>query len=559
MERSCFSEKTLTLSVLTAEFARCVLQTGAPVTTRSLFFQGLPMALALVLITALTAGAEQRADSFLGTDLRSRVVCGGLGLWFVWEAVETFRQAQELCWENFSSMAMLGLLPLLLWAGWKLEPAVLIRCAPILCWAAALAGLLCLLGLNSQFHWESLMMQADVQTIILPLYPEYFALPLFCPAKQVRCAVWLPVKAFILVGSGNVPVLRAGAGGASIGRAAVGQGYACGGKRMTGQQRALRWLAAGVLVLWCGGFLRAENTEKSMVRALLLTPPTVVAQSWTVGLLYQFPEAAADAADAAARVQLCTGQGNTLQTALTEAERGLPRKASYRLCEYLLLNAETTLKTIRQAETVLKEEPVQGLSARVLCMDLSGEKLAAADGENELFPERLLQVVKEAAPQASRLYESRNALLAPVLILTDGAIENAEEMLLLTETGNTRLTPAESQMAQLLLGQSGEHTFPLGSGQVTFRRCVVSVEAVEDGFAVTLTGQRRAGTALPTAAQCAALEQLCVQTVQRCWENGYDLLSLGAVRALKQGTGREALTTKNACPQVQADVSFLQF
>ena len=179
MERSCFSEKTLTLSVLTAEFARCVLQTGAPVTARSFLLRGLPMTLALVLITALTAGAEQRADSFWGTDLRSRVVCGGLGLWFVWEAVETFRQAQELCWENFSSMAMLGLLPLLLWAGWKLEPSVLVRCAPILCWAAALAGLLCLLGLNGQFHWESLMMQADAQTIILPLYPEYFALPLF--------------------------------------------------------------------------------------------------------------------------------------------------------------------------------------------------------------------------------------------------------------------------------------------------------------------------------------------------------------------------------------------
>lgn len=201
MERSCFSEKTLTLSVLTAEFARCVLQTGAPVTARSFLLRGLPMTLALVLITVLTAGAEQRADSFLGTDLRSRVVCGGLGLWFVWEAVETFRQAQELCWGNFSSMAMLGLLPLLLWAGWKLEPAVLVRCAPILCWAAALAGLLCLLGLNGLFHWKSLMMQADTQPIILPLYPEYFALPLFCPAKQVRYAVWLPVKVFILAGS----------------------------------------------------------------------------------------------------------------------------------------------------------------------------------------------------------------------------------------------------------------------------------------------------------------------------------------------------------------------
>ena len=188
MERSCFSEKTLTLSVLTAEFARCVLQTGAPVTARSFLLRGLPMTLALVLITALTAGAEQRADSFGGTDLRSRVVCGGLGLWFVWEAVETFRQAQELCWGNFSSMAMLGLLPLLLWAGWKLEPSVLVRCAPILCWAAALAGLLCLLGLNGQFHWEKLMLPTEPVTLTLPLYPEYFALPLFCPEHAARLA-----------------------------------------------------------------------------------------------------------------------------------------------------------------------------------------------------------------------------------------------------------------------------------------------------------------------------------------------------------------------------------
>ena len=186
--------------MLTAEFALCVLQTGAPVTARSFLLRGLPMTLALVLITALTAGAEQRADSFWGTDLRSRVVCGGLGLWFVWEAVETFRQRRSFAGRIF--------LPWPCWGfsrccsgqdgSWTFGTG---RCAPILCWAAALAGLLCLLGLDGQFHWESLMMQADAQPIILPLYPEYFALPLFCPAKQVRCAVWLPVKAFILAGS----------------------------------------------------------------------------------------------------------------------------------------------------------------------------------------------------------------------------------------------------------------------------------------------------------------------------------------------------------------------
>ena len=50
-----------------------------------------------------------------------------------------------------------------------------------------------------------------------------------------------------------------------------------------------------------------------------------------------------------------------------------------------------------------------------------------ADGENELSPEQLLQAVKEAAPQAPRLYESRNALLAPVLALTEEGMETIRQ------------------------------------------------------------------------------------------------------------------------------------
>ena len=61
MERSCFSEKTLILSVLTAEFARCVLQTGAPVTARSLFFSGPAY--------GTGAGSDHRPDS------RGRAAC----------------------------------------------------------------------------------------------------------------------------------------------------------------------------------------------------------------------------------------------------------------------------------------------------------------------------------------------------------------------------------------------------------------------------------------------------------------------------------------------------
>ena len=49
---------------------------------------------------------------------------------------------------------------------------------------------------------------------------------------------------------------------------------------------ALRLLAVGLLLCWCGLFLRTETTEKSMVR-LIFADPTET--GWTVGLLYQFP------------------------------------------------------------------------------------------------------------------------------------------------------------------------------------------------------------------------------------------------------------------------------
>ena len=77
------------------------------------------------------------------------------------------------------------------------------------------------------------------------------------------------------------------------------------------KQRAFRWLAAAALLLWCGVFLRAENTEKSMVRALLIQPPQAEEAEWTVGLLYQFPEAEADSSEARAAVRFWSGQGKT--------------------------------------------------------------------------------------------------------------------------------------------------------------------------------------------------------------------------------------------------------
>ena len=68
-----------------------------------------------------------------------------------------------------------------------------------------------------------------------------------------------------------------------------------------------------LLTGWCLLFLRCESTEKSMVRAVYLAQSE---QGYQAGLLYQAPQAAADAADATAALQFVQAEGQTMERAL---------------------------------------------------------------------------------------------------------------------------------------------------------------------------------------------------------------------------------------------------
>ena len=64
--------------------------------------------------------------------------------------------------------------------------------------------------------------------------------------------------------------------------------------------------------------------------------------------------------------------------------------------------------------------------------------------------------------------------------------------------------------------------------------------------------------ALPADADAEAeLEALCADTVRRCWTLGLDISGLGAHQALRDG--HFALTTKNVCPEIRADVKLMKF
>ena len=110
------------------------------------------------------------------------------------------------------------------------------------------------------------------------------------------------------------------------------------------KQKSCKPLLYLLLTGWCLLFLRCESTEKSMVRAVYLAQTE---QGYHAGLLYQAPQAAADAAEASAALQFVQAKGQTMERALAGAEQALPQTASYRLCDYLLLpKAEESLLTV---------------------------------------------------------------------------------------------------------------------------------------------------------------------------------------------------------------------
>lgn len=178
MEQTGSFRAAVPLSVLTAVLGQCITS-GSAMPARLLLLQGFPMALGIGLLSACLMPAEGEEELRSETGIRPRLLCLLLSVWFGAELWETLRQAQQVCREQFSSMAVLGVLPLLLWAGWQLKPDVFSRSAGVLWWALALAGLACVGSLHGQLHWENLFPAAEpTGNLRFPLYAESIAWPL---------------------------------------------------------------------------------------------------------------------------------------------------------------------------------------------------------------------------------------------------------------------------------------------------------------------------------------------------------------------------------------------
>lgn len=303
-----------------------------------------------------------------------------------------------------------------------------------------------------------------------------------------------------------------------------------------------------LLTGWCLLFLRCESTEKSMVRAVYLAQSE---QGYQAGLLYQAPQAAADAADATAALQFVQAEGQTMERALDAAEQALPQTASYRLCDYLLLSkAEEPLLT--EYEQLVLRRGCGRTAARLLCAEGEIDRLAA----QAALPDALMAQLKAAAP---RLYEHTEPGLLPVLRWNAEEVSLQEGGVLHTVVGNTLLSPEQAEVYRLLTEQGDTRQLWLEGERIGIRRCTVSVTLQKGQVLVRLDCQRAAHSPLPTQAQQQQLAAQCTVLLQSCWQQGVDVLHLQARAALRDGSGASFDPTKNVCPQLRTDVHFMLY
>ena len=182
-----FSVPAVTLSIFAAAAAERLPVCSSP---RALLWQEVLAAVLLMILSALASRFWQSGPPKPAA--WAAAFC--LQVWLAVELAGTFWKALQVCREEFSSLALLGFLPLLLWAGWQMPARAWGAPAQVLWWFVAVGSAVCLLGLSRQMHWAGLFAQAAPQStaFTVPIYAEYFAVPLLC-GREERRGVCLPI------------------------------------------------------------------------------------------------------------------------------------------------------------------------------------------------------------------------------------------------------------------------------------------------------------------------------------------------------------------------------
>lgn len=192
-----FTLPAISLGLTASALYQCFVQSGMELSARSFLLLGLPGAILLSGCSALAAVLALRSGVFASRATAARGIDFLFFLWFGAELFRTVGQAQSVCRQQFSSGALLGVLPLLFLFSLGMDHTACSRTARMLWWLVLAGAVIGLVGLGGQMHWQRLSPEPlQGQTPAIVLYPEYFAVPLLAERPQQKKAALLPCWVF---------------------------------------------------------------------------------------------------------------------------------------------------------------------------------------------------------------------------------------------------------------------------------------------------------------------------------------------------------------------------
>lgn len=283
-----------------------------------------------------------------------------------------------------------------------------------------------------------------------------------------------------------------------------------------------------------------QLAQKSFVRAVLFEQNET---GYSVGLLYQDVAASADAADAGETLRLVTGAQATLAEAFADAERELPQRADYKLCDYAVLCGRNAIEPLLAYGELLLEGSAQGrLAAYLYGCEETVHQLESCAETDDAFLFEWMDTLQGRRDTCPRLHSGLNGAAAiPMLTVKDGKPSPwCDGAMLLGASGCAeRLDETTAQMLWILQGRGGEHRLWLADRQLVLTGCRVEKTADETG-AVQLTIYAACKSPGNSGQIAAHLEVLARQALAVCGDGAGQLLGLDAVRAMA-GTGGAAI------------------
>lgn len=97
------------------------------------------------------------------------------------------------------------------------------------------------------------------------------------------------------------------------------------------------------------------------------------------------------------------------------AQKQLPQKADYRLCDYLLIDQNASAELLAAYERTVLENRQGRVSAKVSVLEMDDGFLEELPAEKQEFPNKLLELLKQCTDQMPRLYQYQDGMLLPQL------------------------------------------------------------------------------------------------------------------------------------------------